>query len=184
MRTSYNKPMQFGNLNFKPVTENEELISAPTLEAIKAQNLEDVLVSEINPELSDTAAFCEEYQIALEDSVNCVILEAKRGDRVWYAACLIQATKRADVNGIVRKELDARKISFAPMEKAVSMSGMEFGAINPIGLPEDWMILVDSGAAQLDRAIIGSGKRNSKLLVPGSLLSTLPNTRVLNLTKE
>lgn len=175
--------MKFGKLDFEPVSENKYLVSKPTLAAIEASNLQDILVSKINPELSDTEAFCNEYQVQPEDSVNCVVLEAKRGDRVWYAACLIQATKRADVNGIVRKELDARKISFAPMEKAVTMSGMEFGAINPIGLPEDWMILVDSGAAKLKKAIIGSGVRESKLLVSGSLLESLPNSKVLDLTK-
>lgn len=175
--------MKFGNLDFEPINENKDLVSKPTLDAIEANNLRDILVSKINPELSDTAAFCDEYKVAPEDCVNCVIVEAKRGDKVWYVACMIQATKRADVNGIVRKEVDAKKISFAPMEKAVSMSGMEFGAINPIGLPEDWVILVDSDAAKLEKAIIGSGIRESKLLISGSLLASLPNSRVLDLTK-
>lgn len=175
--------MKLGNLDFEPVSENKDLVSKPTLAAIVANGLQDILVSKINPDLSDTAAFCDEYQVAPEDCVNCVILEAKRGDRVWYGACMIQATKRADVNGIVRKELDAKKISFAPMDKAVSLTDMEFGAINPIGLPEDWIILIDSDATKLEKVIIGSGIRESKLLVSGSLLASLPNSRVLDLTK-
>ncbi len=175
--------MKFGTLDFKPVNENKDLVSAPTITAIEANALQNILVSKIDPDLSDTAAFCEEYQISLSDSVNCVILEAKRGEKVWYVACLIQATKRADVNGTVRKELDAKKISFAPMEKAVALTNMQFGAINPIGLPKDWIILVDSSAAKLEKAIIGSGIRESKLLVSGALLASLPNSRVLDLTK-
>lgn len=165
--------MRFGNLNFEPVSENKDLVSEPTIAAIETNNLQDIYVSKIDPSLSDTEAFCNEYQVKPEDSVNCVILQAKRGENVWYAACMIQATKRADVNGIVRKELDAKKISFAPMETATSMSGMEFGAINPIGLPEDWVILVDSDATKLEKAIIGSGIRESKLLVSGKFTSKL-----------
>lgn len=176
--------MNLGTLEFKPVEENKNLVSEPTLSAIEAHKINGVLVAEIDPSLSDTAAFCEHYQIKMEDGANCVIIEAKRGDKVWYAACLIQGTKRIDVNGIVRKELDARKVSFAPMDKAVSLTGMEYGAINPIGLPADWPILVDENVAKLEHAIIGSGVRNSKLLVSGKLLSSLPNAKVLNLAKS
>ena len=67
----------------------------------------------INPGLADTAAFCEHYDIGLDVSANCVVVEARRAERVWYAACVVLATTRADVNGIVRKHLGARKISFA-----------------------------------------------------------------------
>jgi hypothetical protein len=54
---------------------------------------------------------------------------ARRAEREWFAACLVLATTRADVNGIVRKHLGARKISFAPMDNAVSLTGMEYGGI-------------------------------------------------------
>lgn len=115
--------------------------------------------------------------------MNCVIVEARRADKVWYASCMIQSTKRADINNIVRRQLDARKISFASMDKATSLTGMEYGAINPIGLPADWPILVDSDATMLEHAIIGSGIRKSKLLVSGKLLASLPNAKVLDLAK-
>ncbi len=143
-----------------------------------------MLVSEIDPKLSDTAAFCEKYGVRLDISVNCVIVQAKRGDRVWYAACLVPATMRADINGAVRRELDAKKVSFAPMDKTVEASGMAYGAISPIGLPADWPILVDSGAAALEHAIIGAGVRQAKLLVSGEILANLPNAKVLSLEKS
>ncbi len=176
--------MKVGTLEFNPVEENKNLIGKPTLTGIEANSLAGILVAEIDPKLSDTAAFCEAYNVAKDIyAVNCVIVAAKRADKVWYAACMIPATKRIDVNGIVRRELDARKISFAPMDKAVSLTGMEYGAINPIGLPKDWVILVDQDAAKLEHAIIGSGVRGSKLLVAGKLLASLPNSKVLPLTK-
>ncbi len=176
--------MKLGNLNFEPVEEHLDLIGEPTKETIKNEDLQDILVVEIDPELSDTAAFCEKYNIGLDVSVNCVIVEARRAERTWYAACLVPATIRADINGVVRRELDARKISFAPMEKATSLSNMVYGAISPIGLPKDWTILVDEYAAKLEYAVIGSGIRKSKLLVPGSLFASLPNTKIMRLTKD
>ena len=95
------------------------------------------------------------------------------------AACLILATTRANVNGLVRRTLDARKASFAPMEEAVRQSGMEYGAINPIGLPSDWPILIDSKIIDLNQVVIGSGVRKSKIVLPGKVLAGLPNVRVL-----
>lgn len=174
------RAMQLGKLNFEPVEDHLDLVSEPT----KSGKLDGVLVSEIDSSLSDTAAFCEQYGISMETAVNCVIVEAKRTDKVWHAAVLIQGTKRADINSIVRRELDARKISFAPMETAVKLTNMEYGAITPIGLPKDWPILVNISATELEHAIIGSGIRKSKLLVSGKYLASLPNAKVLALTKD
>ncbi len=63
------------------------------------------------------------------------------------AACMVLATTRADVNGLVKRELDVRKASFAPMETAVELTGMEYGGITPIGLPADWPLFVDAAVA-------------------------------------
>jgi len=141
-------------------------------------------VSEIDPGLADTAAFCEHYEIGLDVSANCVVVEARRADRVWFAACVVLAITRADVNGIVRKHLGARKISFAPMDAAVSLTGMEYGGITPVGLPDDWPILVDRNVIDQDRVIIGSGIRGSKLLAATEILASLPNAEVLAITKH
>ncbi|MBI4086895.1 hypothetical protein HY416_02850 [Candidatus Kaiserbacteria bacterium] len=105
--------------------------------------------------------------------------KARRGEERTMAACVILASTRADVNGVVRRQIDAKKVSFAQMEKAVEESGMEYGAITPIGLPADWRILVDKAVADLDYVVIGSGVRGSKLAVPGSLLASLPNVSVI-----
>jgi prolyl-tRNA editing enzyme YbaK/EbsC (Cys-tRNA(Pro) deacylase) len=128
-----------GKLTFAPASEAPELVAEPV-----RPHLQDGLwVSAIDPELADTAAFCEHYGISLDISANCVVVEARRADRTWHAACLVLATTRADVNGIVRKHLGARKISFASMDTAVSLTGMEYGGITPVGLPVDWPILVE-----------------------------------------
>ncbi|WP_242887458.1 YbaK/EbsC family protein [Actinomadura litoris] len=138
-------------------------------------------VAEIDPELADTAAFCERYEVPLEVSANCVVVAAKRGGEVTYAACMVLATDRADVNGVVRRHLGARKASFAPMADATALTGMEYGGITPVGLPGGWPVLVDEAVAAAPQVVIGSGLRRSKLLVPGKALVSLPAAQVLAL---
>ena len=138
-----------------------------------------VRVAAIDPALADTAAFCAAYGVLPEESANCVIVAGKRGPDLRYAACVLLATTRADVNGIVRRRLEARKASFAPMDTAVALTGMEYGGITPVGLPEEWPVLIDSRVIAVAAVIIGSGIRGSKLALPGSLLSTLPNAEVV-----
>jgi prolyl-tRNA editing enzyme YbaK/EbsC (Cys-tRNA(Pro) deacylase) len=116
-------------------------------------------------------------------AANCIVVEAKRGERVFYAACLVLATARVDINGIVRKLLDARKISFASLDTAVSLTNMEYGGITPIGLPKDWPIIIDENVIKQRMVIIGSGVRNSKILVSPEVLVLLHNARVLAITK-
>nr|WP_246053345.1 YbaK/EbsC family protein [Actinocorallia herbida] len=139
-------------------------------------------VAEIDPEVSDTAEFCARYGVALEASANCVIVAAKRGGQTSYAACVVLATARADVNGAVRRRLGARKVSFAPMDEATGLTGMEYGGITPVGLPGDWPVLVDEAVVRVPRAVIGSGLRRSKILLPGTAFTALPNAEILPLT--
>ena len=161
--------MQLGTLLFEPALSRPELLAAPVraaLEALLKEVSDTVGVAPIDPTLSDTAAFCDHYHVAPAQAANCVIVEGKRAESRTLAACVILATTRADVNNLVKKQLDAEKVSFAQMEKAVSESGMEFGAITPVGLPPEWPVLVDQVVTQSDAVIIGSGIRGSKLLIP------------------
>ena len=170
--------IKLGNLQFVSAKDHPELIAATVAKAIvKLSGVERIGVTEIDPHLSDTAAFCTEYHVGMDQAANCVILEAKRTDRTWLAACVILGNTRADVNNTARRTLDAHKVSFAPMEKAVTESSMEYGAITPIGLPATWSILVDQAVVDSEYVIIGSGIRKSKLVIPGSLFSSLPMTK-------
>jgi prolyl-tRNA editing enzyme YbaK/EbsC (Cys-tRNA(Pro) deacylase) len=176
--------MKLGKLKFENVKINKALLSRPDRNAVEKLGLDDVLVTEIDPNLSDTTEFCAKYQIAPEVCANCVIVKGSRGEQITYAAVMIDGNSRADINGMVRKNLNVKRISFAPMAETVQLTGMEFGAINPIGLPDDWRILVDTNIAESAHVIIGSGIRKSKLLVRGKLLSELPNATTLDLKKD
>lgn len=172
--------INIGNFKFELALKHPELMAKGVADVLaQLPDSDQVGVVEIDPNLSDTAAFCEHYQIGMDKAANCVVLEAKRADRIWFAACVILGNTRADVNGLARRTLNARKVSFTPMEVAVEKTGMEYGAITPVGLPSDWSILIDKAVADSGYVIIGSGIRKSKLAVPGSFLASLPNARVL-----
>lgn len=174
------KAKKVGNLERLSLEESLALVSKPTLTLIQELGLtKEVQVTKIDPSFSDTASFCDHYQVSPDVTVNCVVLEARREGRTWYCACVVLATTKADVNSLAKRHLDASRISFAPMEKAVELTKMEYGAITPVGLPADWPILVDSKVVEKDQVIIGSGVRGSKLILPGNLLAQLPNAVVL-----
>lgn len=165
-----------GTLTTSPALENPSLLG-PTVPAALAGI--DALVAPIDPDLADTAAFCEAYGVGLAESANCVVVAAKRGGETRLAACVALATTRIDVNGFVRRHLDARKVSFAPMDVAVAETSMEYGGITPFGLPASWVLLVDAAVAAVPHVVVGSGIRGSKLVVPGSALAAVPGAQVL-----
>jgi prolyl-tRNA editing enzyme YbaK/EbsC (Cys-tRNA(Pro) deacylase) len=174
-----------GTLKLEPALSRLDLLAAPVAAALEVWPAEapidgdQVLVAPIDADLADTAAFCEAYGITLDDSANCVIVTGRRGEVTRYAACVVLATTRADVNGVVRKFLDARKASFAPMDDAVQLTGMEYGGITPIGLPKDWPVLVDARVVARPHVIIGSGVRHSKIAIAGPALGALPGAEVI-----
>jgi prolyl-tRNA editing enzyme YbaK/EbsC (Cys-tRNA(Pro) deacylase) len=160
------------------------LVAPSVSAAIAAWNgsvpVDDVVVAEIDPGLADTAAFCKRYGVRMDRSANCVVLAARREGRSWFAACLVLATTRADVNGLAKRQLGASKISFAAMDAATAASAMEYGGITPIGLPADWPILIDEAVVAAGRVVVGSGVRRSKISLPGAALAELPNAVVLS----
>ena len=168
-------------LIFTPALSRPNLLAVPVAAALRdLPDAAEVEVAEIDPALADTAAFCERYGISPAESANCVVIAAKRGSDVTYAACMVTATTRADVNGLVRRHLGARKASFGPVDVVTELTGMEYGGITPIGLPESWPVLVDDLVAKSPTVVIGSGIRGSKLWLPGHLLADLPGGQILH----
>ena len=172
-------PSARGNLDWSPALSHPDLLAPPVVAAVDA--VPGALVAPIDPTLADTAAFCAAYDVAMEASANCVVVAARRGEVTTYAAVMVLATHRADVNGVVRRHLGARKISFAPMADAVGLTGMEFGGITPVGLPQGWPVLVDEAVVAAGEVVVGSGLRRSKLLLTGADLLRLPGAEQLAL---
>ena len=132
-----------------------------------------------DPELADTAAFCEAYGYALDQSANAILVVGKSEPRV-YAVCLVLADTRLDVNGIVRRRFGVRKASFASAEETIEITGMQIGGVTPYGLPAGLPIWIDSRIMDCERVIVGGGSRDRKLLVPPESLAALPGAEVVD----
>jgi prolyl-tRNA editing enzyme YbaK/EbsC (Cys-tRNA(Pro) deacylase) len=170
-----------GTLQVRTLDERPDLLGVPVQQALASwPHAGGVGVAEIDPELADTAACSEAYDVPFEAGANCVVVSGKRDGEERIAACLVRADTRADVNNVVKRLLDVRKCSFLALDRAVEESGMEYGGITPVGLPSSWRLLLDARVAELDVALIGSGVRRSKLLVPGRLLAQLPGAEVVD----
>lgn len=169
-----------GRLASVPALERLDLLAPSVADALRTWEHRDrVGVTEIDPDLADTAALTEAYDLPLSASANCVVVSGRRAGEERIAACVVRADTRADVNNLVKRTLDVRKASFLPTERAVEGTGMEYGGITPVGLPAGWRVLVDASVVDIDIAVIGSGVRRSKLLVPGRDLGLLPGVEVL-----
>jgi prolyl-tRNA editing enzyme YbaK/EbsC (Cys-tRNA(Pro) deacylase) len=144
------------SLELSPALERPELLAAPVVAALR----------DLAPGLAARVAVAP--------------IDGTRGETTRYAACIVLATTRLDVSGVVRRLLDARKASFAPVDDAVALSGMEYGGITPVGLPPEWDLYLDARVATLPSAIVGSGIRGSKLQLPGEVLAALPGAVVID----
>ena len=138
----------------------------------------DFEIIDCDPELADTAVFCAHYGHSPEESANTIIVRSKAGE-AKFAACLVLATMRLDVNKTVRKRLEARKASFASPEETRELTGMEIGGVTPRGLPEGLPLWVDARILALERVILGGANRSSKIIVDPAIFSTTPATEIV-----
>ncbi|HEX3569143.1 MAG TPA: YbaK/EbsC family protein [Candidatus Saccharimonadales bacterium] len=135
-------------------------------------------VFECDPELADTTAFCEKYGFDLDQSANAIIVVSKI-DPVQYACCVVLATTKLDVNKKVCQLLGAKKASFAPMEAALQLSGMEYGGVTAFGLPDNIPVYVDAHVMACSEVVMGGGNRSSKVLLDPKELHKIPGMQVV-----
>lgn len=131
-----------------------------------------------DPALADTAAFCEHYGFALEDSANTIVVASKREPK-RHVACVVLATTRLDVNGTVKRRLDAGKVSFASAEETAALTGMAIGGVTALALPPDLPLWVDAAVMARPKIILGGGSRSMKIHVAPEVLNRLPSVEVV-----
>ena len=131
-----------------------------------------------DPALADTAQFCEAYGFSPTESANTIVVVGKADPRV-YAACIVLATHRLDVNRAVRDKLGTRKASFAGPDETRELTGMEIGGVTPFGLPDGLPVWIDADVMGRARLILGGGSRSWKVISTPSLLEALPNAEVV-----
>jgi prolyl-tRNA editing enzyme YbaK/EbsC (Cys-tRNA(Pro) deacylase) len=169
-----------GTLTTVPVLDRLDLVGKPVAELLKGwEHADAVGVVAIDPALAETSATVEVYQVPLDRGANCVVVMGRREGEERTAACVVRGDTKADVNNRVKRTLDVRKCSFLDHDRAVTETGMEYGGITPIGVPDQWRLLVDARVPQVDTVLIGSGIRGSKIILPGRLLAELPGAEVV-----
>lgn len=131
-----------------------------------------------SPELADTAAFCEEYGFEPNQAANTILVAGKADPKI-FAACVVLATTKLDVNKRVCQELGVKRASFANAEQTIELSGMMIGGVTIFGLPSDMPILVDSKVLEATRVVMGGGNRSSKVLLDPKELQKLSQVRVV-----
>ena len=135
-------------------------------------------IVEIDPAYADTAQFCERYGFPLEQSANTIIVGSKKEPKK-YAACVVRATTRLDVNHVVRKLMGVPRLSFATAEETMALTGMMIGGVTVFALPESVPIYVDDGLMPLDYVILGGGSRSTKVKIAPAVFTRLPAAQII-----
>ena len=135
-------------------------------------------VIRIDPAYAVTADFCAKYGYGMDESANCIVVAAKTGER-RHVACMVQATRRLDVNGAIRRRLGVRKVSFAPADETIEVTGMLPNGVTPFGLPSDLPLWVDAGVMAHERVIVGGGSLSLKLFVDTEVFERMPHCEVV-----
>lgn len=176
--------MDVTSLQLVPALSQPDLLATPTLRSLQQLDATAVQVAPIDEQDSDTAVFCQKYQMSLADGANCVVVEARRNEHTWYAVCVALGSDRIDLNSTVRKHLGAKRVSLAAPDLAAELTGMQSGGMTPFGMPDSWPILIDTAVVDAPSLILGSGIRASKLLTDGATIAALPNTEIIDLTRH
>lgn len=153
----------------------------PVLAALDETGIDYEIIA-CDPALADTAEFCEAYGFGLDESANTIVVVGK-SDPVLYAACVVLATTRLDVNKTVRKKLGVRKASFAGGEQTEELTGMTIGGVTPFGLPADIPLWVDARVMSADRVVLGGGGRDRKVVASPEILTVAGAEVVEDLAK-
>ncbi|MEM9039745.1 MAG: YbaK/EbsC family protein [Actinomycetota bacterium] len=136
-----------------------------------------------DPELADTAQFCEAYGFRMDQSANTILVIGK-SDPPVHAACVVLATTRLDVNKTARKRLGVKKASFAPGEVTEELTGMTIGGVTPFGLPDGLPLWIDARVMECERIVLGGGSRDRKVLASPTILTAIGGEVVDDLAKE
>jgi prolyl-tRNA editing enzyme YbaK/EbsC (Cys-tRNA(Pro) deacylase) len=134
-------------------------------------------VMKCDPAFADTAAFCEHYKIAAEQTCNA-ILGASKSEPIKYGCCVILSTCKLDVNKKLCQLLGVKRCSFASAELTLELTHMEIGGVTPVGVPE-MPVFIDAAIMAVPEIILGGGNRSSKLLIAPAELTKLPHVQIV-----
>ena len=173
------------NLILQEAAGCPNLLSPAVYHNILKLNDKRIMAAQIDPEYADGLLLHEKYATPLEAELNCLIIEGKRNDISSYAAVLLPYGRKMNTNSILRQAMGAKKVSFAPLDYVLENTDMEYGSISPLGIPENWKLLIAEEVFAVENIIIGGGLVISKVFMPSALLKDLDNVEILQgLIKE
>lgn len=176
--------MYIGKLCFEPVIEHEEMVPEVIFQTVKNWSgkvkKESFLVAEIDPIFAGGKELCEHYDIDIKIGANCLVVEGKRNKQSSYAVCLVPVGYKYNMSSVIRKAMNMRQVSVAPLQMVLDTVQMEYGSITPIGLPIDWPLYIDPLVMKNERIIIGGGFVKCKLSILTQALLDMPNSVVLD----
>ncbi len=155
-----------------------ETILLPLVEEALAKHDIAYKVLVCDPDFADTAAFCEHYNIALDQSANTILVASRKVEPTKYAVCVVLGTTRLDVNQKVCELLGIKRASFADAETTLQLTNMQIGGVTAFGI-DDTPIYVDSAVMSQEEVVMGGGNRSSKVLVHPAELLKLPQAAVI-----
>jgi prolyl-tRNA editing enzyme YbaK/EbsC (Cys-tRNA(Pro) deacylase) len=132
----------------------------------------------IDPAYADTAEFCARYDYPLDRAANTIVVASKKEPK-QYAACVVLATTRLDVNHAVKRVMGVSRVSFASADETRALTGMMIGGVTVFALPADLPTYVDARVMAPDWIILGSGSRSSKVKVAPDALRRLPSATIV-----
>ena len=138
----------------------------------------DYEAMDCDPDFADTAAFCERYEVALNDSANTLVVVGKSDPRV-YVACVVLATTKLDVNGAVRRRLGVKRASFASADETAELTGMMIGGVTPFALPAGLPLWVDEHVMERATVVVGGGSRSLKVRLSPAVFRSMPGAEVV-----
>lgn len=156
------------------MTDNQKEILVRNLDALQIP----YQLIPCDPELADTAIFVKHYDYAIEDCANTIVVKSKSGEPK-YAACVVLAHCRLDVNHTIRKKLGARRVSFAGAEETQTITGMTVGGVTAIGLPDNLPLWVDSAVLDREQVVLGGSSREWKIIISPSVFRLTHNTEIV-----
>ncbi len=86
---------------------------------------------------------------------------------------------------ILRKHLGRSRISMATEEEVLAVTGYRIGTVGPFGLLNQLKVLIDAGVMLEEETSIGSGMRNTAIILKSAdLCHALSNAEVVKLIEE
>jgi len=85
---------------------------------------------------------------------------------------------------MLRKYLGRSRVSMASEDEVLAVTGYRIGTVGPFGLPRQLKVLIDAGVMREDEVSIGSGMRNTAVILKsGDLHHALQDVEIVELVE-